>query len=600
MTDRTANSQATLNSALDASVAGDDIIMDDDTYIDLIIDMGRTGAGTQTNPITLRAQTPVTTSAFGVKFTGNSTHLEVSGPWKVIEGFLWDTILPTDTSSNGIIFDFVGALDCKFRRNRFNAVGVNGTSIGPSSFKLGSSSTASKRNIIEQNEFNDVRNPIWEITVEGQTQISSDNIFRWNYFHDSPSQKHLIMPGRTVRSAAGEVVDVDLATIIESNLCEDMTQRDFVHNKSSGTQVRYNTIRRFARNENESITLRGGARNNVHHNFFIDSSGIRMLGGGTGAGNAVENNFMSHTGTGTAEGITLEWGNSIYPTEISNAARYPPLLARIVNNTVINFPDRGINCQLNANVDLGQGAGVSDLQPEGSLVRNNIVENNKGTGYLHASWTIDKTIENNIVNPSGTGTAGDAHAGINNANPNLLTDGEVERLQASSAAAIDAGTADAAITLDMDFTTITGSLDIGADEYFTTVPLRRMAPLVAADVGLSVIEAPTISAMSDTTPDDGQTGVTITTVGAGNWPWVAGAVEINTKSDGSGTSVAQTITAYTDTLVTITVVAGGLEGDNFLILTNMQGFKTAGFAVNLPQAGGGGANYTPGNRLLYG
>jgi len=108
-------------------------------------------------------------------------------------------------------------------------------------------------------------------------------------------------------------------------------------------------------------------------------------------------------------------------------------------------------------------------------------------------------------------------------------------------------------------------------------------------VTFSSVSAPTITDAGDEDFYPGETGVVITGTGFGASKGT-GRVELNTASDGSGTSVTQTDTSWADTSITFTVVQGGLPlGALYLIVHDDDGQRTTGWAVTLSATGATGA-----------
>jgi hypothetical protein len=92
---------------------------------------------------------------------------------------------------------------------------------------------------------------------------------------------------------------------------------------------------------------------------------------------------------------------------------------------------------------------------------------------------------------------------------------------------------------------------------------------------------PTISNVGDEGFFNGETGVVITGTNFKSSQG-DGTVSLNSASDGSGTNVAQTVTSWADTSITITIVQGGLSnGTNYLIVQNSNEVETAGYAIEL-------------------
>lgn len=102
-----------------------------------------------------------------------------------------------------------------------------------------------------------------------------------------------------------------------------------------------------------------------------------------------------------------------------------------------------------------------------------------------------------------------------------------------------------------------------------------------AAYAVTVAGRPVITDAGDEAFYNTQTGVVITGTDFGS-PQGSGTVSLNSAIDGTGTNVAQTVTNWTDTAITITIAQGALSnGTNYLIVNNVSLISSTGYAVTL-------------------
>lgn len=150
-------------------------------------------------------------------------------------------------------------------------------------------------------------------------------------------------------------------------------------------------------------------------------------------------------------------------------------------------------------------------------------------------------------------------------------------------------------TLNLDFgdqfsasRTVSGYRTIAADPEVQTADATAggtsQTGFMAIAINGATASAPTVSSVSPTTVTNGQTNVVITGTGFGATQG-AGQVRLGTSSSNPATgAVAQTVTAWSDTSITITVVKGALAFDTpvYLYVTNNGGqSNAAGYSVTI-------------------
>ncbi|MCK4629283.1 MAG: hypothetical protein KAT56_09785, partial [Sedimentisphaerales bacterium] len=154
----------------------------------------------------------------------------------------------------------------------------------------------------------------------------------------------------------------------------------------------------------------------------------------------------------------------------------------IANNTIVKTPIRGIyigwwpNCY---------------VKPNNLTFKNNIIKSSTGTLVRDEGHTGTFIWENNLHYATGSATywvndggVNEPASGITHANPDLIQGTYIQRLQASSANAIENGTADINIADDIDgHSRDATNPDIGCDEYSASAPIRT--PVTEDEVGPS-------------------------------------------------------------------------------------------------------------------
>ena len=145
----------------------------------------------------------------------------------------------------------------------------------------------------------------------------------------------------------------------------------------------------------------------------------------------------------------------------------------------------------------------------------------------------------------------------------------------------------AAIAQEVDFIAAPGAVVLTGVEIAQEVDFNALPTTFAIGGVSAAIEPITIASVDDDDIDDAETGVGVVCTEA-EAVQGTGKFEISDNATyGAGTVVAQTITGWTDTLVTITVVIGALEPGvtRYGWLTNDSGVRNAtGFVLRLRRA----------------
>ncbi len=508
-----------INSVISNSAqAGDTLIMDDGTYTDLAIILGV--SGTSQAPITLLPE-----SVNGVTFKGASSRIQFSSDWWIVDGFKWDSVLTT--SSTSVIF-FTGADNNVFRNCTVSNSGR--TTVG-SKTGIIRVMNSSHDNIIEYNRFDNLVNVGVQIWAWDTDTDNTGNIIRYNHFVNLTAFE-IIQLGQ-----GGSSAFASQQTVLEYNLFQNIEMEDpeLISSKSSDNILRYNTFRDCS----SMLVLRTGAHAIVEGNWFFDSKGIRVHD----RDHIIINNYIEGPSSETNsdnEGITLYCGNMERP--YTDGTHYTARNVLVANNTVINHEAEHINVGRNS---------TYPYYPDSCRIINNLVSNNVGIGIEYEAGT-NITWQNNIAYPTGSGTAGDAPNLITR-DPSLTFDDPIYRPQ-SGYAAVDSGVTVTDVSDDIEGQDRDNYPDIGADEYSQDSVLR--SPLTISDVGpyagqtvqYTLTVTPSGSGIVTLDPSGGtyelSTVVTMTAIADSSWRFTSWS------EDASGTGSVKPVSMYDDYNIT--------------------------------------------------
>ena len=449
-----------INSAIATAKPGDTVIVPDGTYSDLNqIVVPSDVDGTEANPITLKPATPG-----GVTFTGNPAGprvMFIHGSWWIIRDFKFiDVSEIGNAHTYGIVTtDTTGTRITNNYFQRFGDLVNEGKQNWPIWIaKDGSSDNAR----IDYNTFIDNEAMNIHVSVAGiNTKIDH------NYFKNTSLSKANAMMIGTGDTPANNAMD--LYTIVEYNIFEDMHGNKPVCNKSSSNTYRYNVFRKIAGLSNKGLVLRMGDDCIVDGNYFFGVQGQNIRVHGTG--HKIINNYFENP---DYSAILLAAGNG---TGGSDYAYVSDIL--IANNTIINPVWRGIH------IGFWPGCGV---KPNNLTFKNNIIKSSVGNLVKDSGHTGTFTWTTNLHYATGSanhwendGGGNEPGSGITHANPNLQKGQYIYRLQASSTNAINKGVRDINVTTDIEGDLRDASPDIGCDEFSGTTG----RPVSESEVGVS-------------------------------------------------------------------------------------------------------------------
>jgi poly(beta-D-mannuronate) lyase len=461
---RTVNvaTSAQLSAAVGSALPGDCIILANGNYSAFAISRD----GTSTAPILIRAANrggAVITSGV-IRFVGAA--------WVTVEGLRLTGpggSVNADGSTYKAAIHFEAATRCRVTRCTLRLAGHTGST----EWILLSGN--SRNNRIDHNELgpNSVDGhlvwPRGNPTISGVTppadrtswangngpvnpNIARDTLIDHNYFHD---HMNTTSNGAEVIVTGGMGMTGDYQftnTIIEYNVFQDSWgDGELISCKSSGTVIRYNTMRRCG----GGPVSRAGNGTQIYGNFILGEN--RANSGGIRIHEMDHNVYNNHIENIAGQAVIVGNGDPYCCGSFSHAQ---VKRAKVVHNTIVNAPG-------------GFTIGNSHpLQPIDLVVANNILVNTAFNGPSPLSGWI---YSQNIAWPNAV-----ARPGFLNVNP-MHTSTTPRHLMAGSPA-IDAANQGlySWITDDMDGQA-RSTRDIGSDEFSSAPATRR--PLMSTDVG---------------------------------------------------------------------------------------------------------------------
>ncbi|MFF6792096.1 chondroitinase-B domain-containing protein [Streptomyces filamentosus] len=437
----TVSSISALQSAIDAAVPGDRIVLADGTYAVPSAGIRVSGKnGTSSAPITI-----VAASRGGAVLTGSVSFLLSASSNITISGFAF-----RQSSTLAVPAD---CARIRLTRNDFklaDTTGLDWVTVRGDDAK------------IDRNYFHHRTSQGIFLVVDGPgatAMAQRTHIFR-NYFADHSYSGD--NGGEAIRLGVSQRALSTADALVEYNLFERCDgDPEAISVKSSGNTVRYNTLR----DGRGGIVLRHGNGTTVAGNHVLGGeNGVRLYGND----HLVVNNHISGT---TSRGIVIGSGTTRDHDagETTEERRGNDACDRavIVHNTLV-----------------GNSATISGesrtYEPRDVTVADNILVGSSGS-LVNLGTTSGFVWQGNILWGSaanGTIPAG----GFRRVDPLLRKDADgVYRLTAGSPAVDSAVSTAAVVTEDADGHARGSARDVGADEYSTLAPVR--APLTTADVG---------------------------------------------------------------------------------------------------------------------
>lgn len=324
---------------------GDVVILKDGVWVNAFLEFE--GIGTESNPITLRAET-----GGEVYLTGNSG-LEIGGEYLVVDGL----VFTQGAKSSGQVIAFRSssskhAYHCRLTNTKI--LDYNPISSG-TEYKW--VSLYGQYNRVDHCHFEGKSHAgatlvVWLDDQPNYHQIDS------NYFGPRPALG--VNGGETIRIGTSDWSMYDSYTTVEGNLFDECDgEIEIISNKSCKNVFRHNTFR----NSEGTLTLRHGNECEVYGNYFFGASdkrsgGIRIIG----EDHKVYNNYLQDIpGDGFRSAISLTNGVPDSPLN-----RYFQVInAQVVNNTLVN-------CEQPFTIGAGANSELS-LPPKDCFIANNVV-----------------------------------------------------------------------------------------------------------------------------------------------------------------------------------------------------------------------------------
>jgi poly(beta-D-mannuronate) lyase len=466
-----------LNAAISNASTGTTIILANQTWTDVQININKTG--TESNPITIKAQTP------GNVFFEGRSNISLGGSYIIFEGVIFqnasglitneDKIEPIiefrDTSNNDCV-------NCIVRNIKIDS--YNGTS---------SQETLKFKWIIIYGEYNEVsyssfigKNGVGSIINDNHNNSTPDySKIHHNYFADRvPVNNDVngLNDQDAIRIGVSTTSLSDSFTEVYDNFFNNWSgEVEIISNKCGSNKYYNNTFRDFQ----GTLTLRHGNNTEVYGNYFFAnnnsfSGGIRVIG----EDHKIYNNYIegvnhrkpSGSGSGATGGINVSNGK---PNSALNEY-YQVKNVQIINNTLVN-------CDLAIRIGTKVNSALT-LAPENLIVANNIMLNSSDSAFEETTVPFGTSIYEGNITQNGNWDL------INGLNSNqtvtsgLLTSGSDFYNITSGSAALNSGLG----TYNFLTTDITGGIrstdfDTGAEEFNSG---GTNLPYSIADVGLKL------------------------------------------------------------------------------------------------------------------
>ena len=466
-----------LNAAISNASAGTTIILANQTWTDVQININKTG--TESNPITIKAQTP------GNVFFEGRSNISLGGSYIIFEGVIFQNAFGLITNGDKIepIIEFRDTsnndcVNCIVRNVKIDS--YNGTS---------SQETLKFKWIIIYGEYNEVsyssfigKNGVGSIINDNHNNSTPDySKIHHNYFADRvPVNNDVngLNDQDAIRIGVSTTSLSDSFTEVYDNFFNNWSgEVEIISNKCGSNKYYNNTFRDFQ----GTLTLRHGNNTEVYGNYFFAnnnsfSGGIRVIG----EDHKIYNNYIegvnhrkpSGSGSGATGGINVSNGK---PNSALNEY-YQVKNVQIINNTLVN-------CDLAIRIGTKVNSALT-LAPENLIVANNIMLNSSDSAFEETTVPFGTSIYEGNITQNGNWDL------INGLNSNqtvtsgLLTSGSDFYNITSGSAALDSGLG----TYNFLTTDITGGIrstdfDTGAEEFNSG---GTNLPYSIADVGLKL------------------------------------------------------------------------------------------------------------------
>ena len=451
------NSQ--LNSALSNASAGTTIILADQTWTNVQVNINKTG--TSENPIIIKAQTP------GNVFFEGRSNISLGGSYIIFEGVVFqnaseliangDKIEPIiefrDTSNNDCVY-------CHVRNIKIDS--YNGTT---------SQETLKFKWIIIYGEYNEVsyssfigKNGVGSIINDNHNNSTPDySKIHHNYFADRvPVNNNVngLNDQDAIRIGVSTTSLSDSFTEVYNNFFNNWSgEVEIISNKSGSNKYYNNTFRDYQ----GTLTLRHGNNTEVFGNYFFGnnnsfSGGVRVIG----EDHKVYNNYFeglryrkpSGSGSNTTGALNITNGK---PGSALNEY-YQVKNVQIINNTLVD-------CDLGIRVGTVQNSSTT-LAPENIIIANNIMLDSSISAFQETTSATGASIYEGNITQNGSWDLTNGVSSNQTVTSGLLTSGTEFNRIASGSAAIDAGIGFYSfLTKDITHGLRTSNFDAGAEEF---------------------------------------------------------------------------------------------------------------------------------------
>ncbi|WP_299255322.1 chondroitinase-B domain-containing protein [uncultured Aquimarina sp.] len=590
------NNASELQTAITNATAGTTITLANGTWTDVFININKNG--TQTNPITIKAQTPEE-----VFFEGNS-RISMGGSYIIFEGVVFQN--PSDLDVSGSIIEPVIELrdssnnecdHCTITNIKIDS--YNGTAAQELlTFKW----------IIVYGQYNEISFSSFEGKYGIGSIINDNRNATSTEFAEPDFTKihHNYFADRTPVGVVNDENDQDAIRIgnsstslnpsnteVYDNLFYNWSgEVEIISNKSGENKYYNNTFRDYQ----GTLTLRHGDDCEVYNNFFfaennLFSGGIRVIG----EGHKVYNNYIEGVNSEKPGGGNTKTAGAI---NVSNGQENSPLNryfqvkdAFIVNNTFVNC-DYGFRIGTSVSSDP-----VLTLAPENLVIANNIMINTEENAVDEQTAPIGSSIYQGNITQNGTW---DLTTGTNNnqvITNGLLENGALYYELGSTSPAIDASVGSYPfVNTDILGGNRSGNLDAGAEEFNSG---GSRIPYTTSDVGVSIgfggtgINTPRLTTNTTSINVARNAGNTLFDIDA-NVDWSitndADWLTFNTSSGSNSAVITANFTENTSSAqrtatVTINETAGGSNLTTTLTITQSNVFSEEITIVNATAIG---------------
>lgn len=351
-----------LDSKIALAKPGDSILIKDGVWDDVYVRFK--GRGTESQPITLRSQTP------GRVVFGGKSHIDISGEWLIVDGIRFEG---GALQQGQHIIRFTGSAgDCfHCRLTNSTIVRYNPKNIEIRYFWL---SLYGRHNRVDHCRFEGQRHAGPTLVVSRKYGLPDEHVVEYNHFLDrSPGAGNGF---ETIRIGTSTKALTESATVVQFNLFEKTNgEIEVISVKSGNNLIHSNTFKQVS----GAVTLRHGNENHVTDNIFIgdgfpETSGIRVMG----ERHVIARNYMQNLRNKTGAAILFYCGHA----DGRLGGNDPVKNILVVGNLVIDIDGAGFKS------DVGCATNDRTVRPEGVRLLSNFVSGAESfiNGVPSATW----------------------------------------------------------------------------------------------------------------------------------------------------------------------------------------------------------------------